>query len=220
MRQIEAGEIKIVLIFKLERVPRSTEERGPFRSFLEQHGCRPVSPTEDLSGETPSGRLKNNLMMSVAEYERLNTAEKIRIKLNEQAKRGFWTGGQVPFGYVYDETLQGLSPHPTESPTLRRVFEMAARLTSLTEIANTLNAQGLRTCARIFNRRSGAKQNVGGKRFRSDIVRRLITRPLDIQAKLLDLTKAEDVRRYGLNQMKALTELPHDEQRKRFAAIN
>ncbi len=178
MRQIEAGEIKIVLIFKLERVLRSTDEWGPFRSFLQQHGCRLVSPTEDLSDETPSGRLKNNLMMSVAEYERLNTAEKIRIKLNEQAKRGFWTGGQVPFGYLYDETLQGLSPHPTEAATLRRIFEMAASLTSLTEIANTLNADGLRTRARIFNRRSGAKQNVGEKRFRSDIVRRLITRPL------------------------------------------
>ena len=178
MRQIEAGEIKIVLIFKLERVLRSTDEWGPFRSFLQQHNCRLVSPTEDLSDETPSGRLKNNLMMSVAEYERLNTAEKIRIKLNEQAKRGFWTGGQVPFDYVYDETLQGLSPHPTEAATLRRIFEMAASLTSLTEIANTLNAEGLRTRARIFNRRSGAKQNVGEKRFRSDIVRRLISRPL------------------------------------------
>jgi ParB-like chromosome segregation protein Spo0J len=41
----------------------------------------------------------------------------------------------------------------------------------------------------------------------------------DIQGKLLDLTKAEDVRRFGLNRMKALAELPHDEQRLRFAAI-
>jgi DNA invertase Pin-like site-specific DNA recombinase len=178
MRQIEAGEIKVVLIFKLERVLRSTDEWGPFRSFLQQHGCRLLSPTEDLSDESPSGRLKNNLLMSVAEYERLNTAEKIRIKLNEQAKRGFWTGGQVPFGYNYDEALQGLNPHPTEAATLRRIFEMAARLISLTEIANTLNDEGLRTRARIFQKRDGTKKNVGEKRFRSDIIRRLITRPL------------------------------------------
>jgi DNA invertase Pin-like site-specific DNA recombinase len=178
MRQIEAGEVKIVLIFKLERVLRSTDEWGPFRAFLQKHGCRLLSPTEDLSDETPSGRLKNNLLMSVAEYERLNTAEKIRIKLNEQAKRGFWTGGQVPFGYVYDEEQQGLSTHPTEAATLRRVFEMAAKLTSLTEIANTLNEEGLRTRARIFKKRDGARTNIGGKRFRSDIIRRLILRPL------------------------------------------
>jgi DNA invertase Pin-like site-specific DNA recombinase len=178
MRQIEAGEVKIVLIFKLERVLRSTDEWGPFRTFLQKHGCRLLSPTEDLSDETPSGRLKNNLLMSVAEYERLNTAEKIRIKLNEQAKRGFWTGGQVPFGYVYDEEQQGLSPHPTEAATLRRVFELAAKLVSLTEIANTLNDEGLRTRERIFKKRDGSRKNIGGKRFRSDIIRRLILRPL------------------------------------------
>ena len=98
MRQIEAGEVKVVLIFKLERVLRSTDEWGPFRAFLHKHRCKLVSPTEDLTDESPSGRLKNNLLMSVAEYERLNTAEKIRIKLNEQAKRGYWTGGLVPYG--------------------------------------------------------------------------------------------------------------------------
>ena len=178
MRLIEAGEVKLVLIFKLERVLRSTDEWGPFRAFLQKHGCKLVSPTEDLSEETPSGRLKNNLMMCVSEYERLNTADKIRIKLNEQAKRGFWTGGQVPFGYLYDEASQGLTPHPTEDATLRRVFELAAKFVSLTEIANALNDEGLRTRARIFQKRDGTKKNVGEKRFRSDIIRRLITRPL------------------------------------------
>lgn len=178
MRQIEAGEIKVVVIFKLERVLRSTSEWAPFRAFLKAHDCQLVSVTEDISEATPSGRLKNNIVMSVNEYERDNTAEKIRIKLNEQAKRGFWTGGQVPFGYIYDEALQGLSPHPTEATTLKRIFEMAARLASLTEIANALNSEGLRTRARIFNRRDGTRQNVGEKRFRSDIVRRLIMRPL------------------------------------------
>ena len=115
MRHIETGEVKIVLIFKLERVLRSTDEWGPFRAFLQKHGCKLVSPTEDLSEATPSGRLKNNIVMSVNEYERDNTAEKIRIKLNEQAKRGFWTGGQVPFGYLYDEAEQA-STHTRPRP--------------------------------------------------------------------------------------------------------
>ncbi len=80
--------MQVVLIYKFERVLRSTDEWGPFRAFLQKHRCKLVSPTEDLTDESPSGRLKNNLLMSVAEYERLNTAEKIRIKLNEQAN--YW----------------------------------------------------------------------------------------------------------------------------------
>ncbi len=39
----------------------------------------------------------------------------------------------------------------------------------------------------------------------------------EIQTQLMNLTTAEDVRRYGLNQMKALAELPFDEQLRQFA---
>jgi DNA invertase Pin-like site-specific DNA recombinase len=112
-RQIEAGEVKIVLIFKFERMLRNTDEWVPFRSFLTKHGCRLVSTTEDLSEETPSGRLKNNLLVSVAEYERLNTAEKVRAKLGELAKRGIWNCGLVPFGYNYDAAEKKLHPRLT-----------------------------------------------------------------------------------------------------------
>jgi len=48
----------------------------------------------------------------IAEYERLNTAEKTRAKMFEQAKRGLWNGGMVPFGYEYERNSQKLLPQP------------------------------------------------------------------------------------------------------------
>ena len=101
-RQIETGEAKLVLIYKFERILRSTDEWASFRTFLSDHDCRLVSTSEAICEDTPSGRLKNNLLVSLAEYERLNTAEKVRTKMLEQAKRGFWNYGQTPFGYNYD----------------------------------------------------------------------------------------------------------------------
>lgn len=98
MRQIETGLIKVVLIFKLERVLRSTDEWAPFRAFLKKHDCRLVSTIEGLSEDTPSGRLKDNLLVSVAEFVRLNTAEKVRAKMLAQAKRGLlelWPCGSI-----------------------------------------------------------------------------------------------------------------------------
>lgn len=178
LRLIESGQVKVVLIFKLERVLRSTHEWVPFRAFLRQHGCRLVSATEDLSDETPSGRLKNNIVMSVNEYERDNTAEKIHLKLVEQAKRGLWTGGNVPYGYTYDAELQGLKPLPEEAAVLRHIYEQAAQLVSLTDIANAINDAGHRTRARTRQRRDGTRYAIGQKRFRTDILRRLIMRPL------------------------------------------
>ncbi len=173
-RQIEAGEIKIVVIFKLERVLRSTDEWAPFRALLQKHGCRLMTPTEDHSDDTASGRLKTNLLVSVAEYERRNTGEKVRAKMLEQVKRGMWNCGQVPYGYDYDLTAQTLSPNTTEGAVVGRIYELAAKLVSLTQIANTLNDEGLRTRVRVFKRRSGLDEQVGGKRFRSDLLRKMI----------------------------------------------
>ncbi len=177
-RMIQAGEVKVVLIFKLERVSRNMDEWGPFRAFLQKHGCRLESATENISELEPEGRLKNNIMMSVAEFERLNTAKKTRLKMREQAKRGYWNGGPVPYGYAYDKNTQALLPHPTEGPILKRIFAEAAKLTSLTDLANALNAEGHRTKQRIMQRRDGTTENIGGRFFRSDGLRLLIRNPI------------------------------------------
>ena len=177
-RMIQAGEVKVVLIFKLERVSRNMDEWGPFRSFLQKHGCLLESATENISEVEPEGRLKNNIMMSVAEFERLNTAKKTRIKMREQAKRGFWNGGYVPYGYAYDKNTQSLQPHPQEAPLVRQIFEQAAKLVSLTEVANALNAEGHRTKERLMQRRDGMSETIGGRLFRSDGLRLLIRNPL------------------------------------------
>jgi len=177
-RMIQAGEIKVVLIFKLERVSRNMDEWGPFRAFLQKHGCHLESATENISEVEPEGRLKNNIMMSVAEFERLNTAKKTRLKMREQAKRGYWNGGPVPYGYAYDKNTQALLPHPIEGPILRRIFEQAAKLVSLTDLANALNAEGLRTKERVLQRRDGKTETVGGRFFRSDGLRLIIINPI------------------------------------------
>jgi len=177
-RMIQAGEVKVVLIFKLERVSRNMDEWGPFRAFLQKHGCRLESATENISELEPEGRLKNNIMMSVAEFERLNTAKKTRLKMREQAKRGYWNGGPVPYGYAYDKNTQALLPHPTEGPILKRIFSEAAKLTSLTDLANALNEEGHRTKQRIMQRRDGTTENIGGRMFRSDGLRLLIRNPI------------------------------------------
>lgn len=177
-RAVAAGEIRIVVIFKLERVLRSTDEWAPFRAFLHEHDCELVSALEDISEKTALGRLKNNLLVSVSEYDRLNIAEKVRAKMGEQAKRGLWNGGSVPYGYAYDRNTQTLTLHPEEAPVVRRIYADAAKLVSLSELANTLNAEGLRTKQRHLRRRDGTREIIGKQHFRSDGLRILINNPM------------------------------------------
>ena len=177
-RMIEAGEVKVVVIFKLERMSRNMDEWGPFRAFLEKHSCRLESATEDISESEPEGRLKNNILISVSDFERRNTAKKTRIKMRQQAMRGYWNGGMVPYGYTYDKNTQSLQSHPRHAPVVRRIFEQAAQLVSLTDIANALNAEGLRTPERVMQRRDGTNEIWGGRIFRSDGLRLIIRNPL------------------------------------------
>lgn len=177
-RRISNGEFRAVLMFKLERLSRNIDEIGPFRALLEKHQCELVSATEDISELEPEGRLKNNILISVSDFERRNTAKKTRIKMREQAKRGYWNGGLVPFGYTYDKNSQTLQIHPDESRVVRRIFEEASRLVPLQDIANALNAEGHRTKNRTVNRRDGTEQKVGGRIFRSDGLRLILRNPI------------------------------------------
>ena len=178
MHRIEAGGVKVVLIFKLERMSRNIDEWGPFRNFLKKHDCRLESATEDISENTPSGRLKNNLMLSFSQYERENTVEKTKVKMVQQAVRGYWNGGALPYGYAYDKNTQSLLPHPEEAPVVRRIFEEAARLVSLEQVAGALNREGLRTRVRLFRHLDGTEHTVGAKHFRSDGLRLLVKNPI------------------------------------------
>jgi hypothetical protein len=83
----------------------------------------------------------------------------------------------VPYGYVFEAERQGLKPQPEEPAVLRQIYEQAARLVLLTEIADQINEAGHRTQARSWRSRPGIKYFVGQKFFRTDILRRLILRP-------------------------------------------
>lgn len=172
--QIVSGDIKVLLVFKLERLLRCIDEWTPFRTFLRRHGCKLISTSEDLCEATPSGRLKNNIMVSVAEYERLNTGVKVRAKMLEQAKRGYWNYGAVPFGYDYNSERQLLSPNPTEAPIVRSVFEDAATGLSIKVIVERLAVAGHRTRVRQWGSPQGERRTVGGCSFRADAVRALL----------------------------------------------
>lgn len=79
---------------------------------------RPARNRCDISEDTAATRLNSNALVSVSEYERDNIAEKVRNKLYQQAPKGYWNGGIVPFGYIYDLAQKMLRPDPTEAPLL------------------------------------------------------------------------------------------------------
>ena len=61
---------------------------------------------------------------------------------------------------------------------MRKIFDRAAQLVSLTDITNFLNADGLQTKERVLERRDGTSETIGGRVFRSDGLRLIIRNPI------------------------------------------
>jgi site-specific DNA recombinase len=178
MQCIAAGQVSVLLIYRLERILRSISEWVRFQDFLDEHGCRLLSPTEDHSDTSASGRLRTNVMMSFAEYERSNVGEKTRSKMRAQARQGLWGGGYIPYGYDYDRVRQQLVPNAAEAPTLKQIFELASELVPLREIVTELRKSDIYTSVRWEKGEDGERRRVGGKPFRIDTIRRLIQNPI------------------------------------------
>lgn len=178
IQSIRSGAVKVVLVYKLERIVRSTDDWGQLRVLLKDHNCLLVSASEGQCEDTPSGRLRNHLLVSVAEYERLNTAEKVKTKMLEQAKRGMWNCGQIPFGYTYDPAMKLLMRHHEEAAIVARIFDEAAQLVRIDDIADALGRDGVCTRVRVMRRRDGSRESVGGQPFRREALRSLIRNPI------------------------------------------
>lgn len=101
LADVEAGKIDIILFTKLDRWFRSVGEYHKVQSILEKNKVVWRTILEDYQTETADGRLKVNIMLSVAENEADRTSERIKFVFRGKLQRGeYCYGGMAtPFGY-------------------------------------------------------------------------------------------------------------------------
>lgn len=146
LADVAAGNIDIIVVYKLDRFSRSLLDFLKLQEQLDKLGCAVVSVTQNINTGDAMGRLIINVLMSFAQFEREMTSERIRDKIGASRRRGKWTGGNAPFGYevkdkrlVIDEAAAG---------TVRDTFELFLEQESLTRVAELLNERGARRPAR------------------------------------------------------------------------
>ena len=118
-----------------------------------------------------------NILLSFAEYERELISERTADKMQANFERGKWGGGYVPYGYELDPVIKDLKVHPKESRAVRLMFESVAAGMTLARTADFLHEKGHLTKSRIVKRQDGKEVNIGGRKFREDIVFRMIRNP-------------------------------------------
>ena len=98
-KDIEAGEVDIVVVYKVDRLTRSLMDFAKIVELFDKHSASFVSITQHFNTTTSMGRLTLNVLLSFAQFEREVTGERIRDKVAASKKKGMWMGGGVPIGY-------------------------------------------------------------------------------------------------------------------------
>jgi len=145
MADIERGQIDIVVVYKIDRLTRSHADFAKMVEIFDQHGVSFSAVTQQINSATSMGRLMLNVLLSFAQFEREVTGERIRDKIAAAKRKGMWMGGVPPLGYDVDNRL--LVINESEAAVVRRIFEEMLTISSPTQIAANLTAEGVTTKA-------------------------------------------------------------------------
>ena len=111
----KAGMIDLILFIKLDRWFRNVAQYYKVQELLDQYSVNWAATQEDYETETASGRLKVNIMLSVAQDEADRTSERIKFVFAGKRAKGQPTCGKHPLGIKIENSHYLPDPEYTEA---------------------------------------------------------------------------------------------------------
>ena len=176
LADIKAGQIDIVVVYKVDRLTQSLADFAKLVELFDAHGVSFVSVTQSFNTTSSMGRLTLNVLLSFAQFEREVTGERIRDKIAASKRKGLWMGGVVPLGY----RVSGRALHivDEQGALVRELFSRDLALGSVTTLKRHLDQSGIRVPERV----DGAGRRSGGGRFSRGHLYKLLANPIYIGA--------------------------------------
>ncbi|MEK4108180.1 recombinase family protein [Paenibacillus sp. FSL R10-2791] len=127
----------VVLVYKLDRMTRSASDCDHLLKIMETYNVKFQSCTESFETRTATGRLFIRLVADIAQWERENTAERVRFGMEQMVMEGRRPGGPINFGYDKDEKLV-----EDEVMQIRMLRKFYLEGDGIKGVAQKLNAMG------------------------------------------------------------------------------
>jgi site-specific DNA recombinase len=143
LRDIEAGRIDVIVVYKIDRLTRSLADFAKLVEAFDAKSISFVAVTQQFNTTTSMGRLTLNVLLSFAQFERELASERVRDKVAASRKKGKWTGGTVPLGY--DAKDKKLIINKTEAETVRTIFRLYLELKSFGKLVAELDRRKIVT---------------------------------------------------------------------------
>ncbi len=171
MKDIEAGRVDTVVVYKVDRLSRSLLDFTRIMQVFEQHSVAFVSVTQSFNTSDSMGRLMLNVLLSFAQFEREIISERTRDKMAAARRKGKWVGGRPILGYDIDPKGFRLVINEPEAKRVRAIFELYLKHESLIPTVRALNERGWLT--KQWTSRKG--KPLGGRPFEKGSLYALLT---------------------------------------------
>ncbi len=149
MDLVGSGGVDVLIVYRLDRLARSTIHLLTLVQQLEAANVRLVSTSESIDTKTATGRMTLTVLGSVAELERETIRTRTREGVARRVAQGGWVSSTPPFGYcAVPDTRPGLRGvvlqiDPSQATTIREMHRLVvAERVPLTEAIDQLNAAG------------------------------------------------------------------------------
>lgn len=94
---IEASKVDVVVVYKIDRLTRSLADFAKLVEAFDARSISFVAVTQQFNTTSSMGRLTLNVLLSLVQFERELSSERVRDKIAASRRKGKWTGGRRRF---------------------------------------------------------------------------------------------------------------------------
>lgn len=150
--QQNPDDVDYILIFKLSRFGRNTADVLNSLQFIQRYDVELRSVEDGITSDGISGKILIPILAAIAEIERDNIRAQTMAGRKEKARKGYWNGGQAPYGYRLIPSDNGsgtkkrnrLEIVPEQAELICKIYDMFLEGKGLAYIANDLTDKGYR----------------------------------------------------------------------------
>lgn len=172
MQDIEAGEIDVVVVYKIDRLTRSLADFVRMIEIFDRRDIALVSISQAFDTSDSMGRMILNILLTFSQFERELIAERVRDSIRTRKRHGKMHGGLPPFGYIV--TPDGLKIDKPEAKIVRFVFDEFLRTRRYTKVMTAVREQKL--CSSVKYSPRGKPR--GGKPISPGTVYSIVRNPM------------------------------------------